>query len=471
MEKISGREKEMGLLSEYMDSGRPEFIAVYGRRRVGKTFLVRSFFKDKFAFYATGIIEGERKEEMEAFHTALVEYGYKGPKAQTWIEAFVALADLLKKKNKNRNKRLVVFIDELPCFDTPNSGFVHALDYFWNSRGSWMDNLLFVICGSATSWMIRNVVHNRGGLHNRLTHHIHLKPFTLAQTEQYFRERKCRWSRMMILQAYMALGGVPYYLSLLNFTQSVHDNIDRLFFEEEALLENEYQQLYKSLYRNPESYMEIITLLSRHHKGLTRKEIAEKLKVTSSGHLTTMLDDLVNCDFLRFYRIGTKQRGGIYQLMDLFTLFYLKFSKRKTSNPHYWRNLINTPEQNTWLGLAYENVCLLHYRQIIEALHLDSIHTEFYSWRSKTSDPAVQIDMVIDRSDGIVNLCEIKYSKEKYLLKKTEYQKIVHREESFREETKTRKGIHVVLISTNGIVQNEYSDIAINTLELNDLYR
>lgn len=471
MEKIVGRDKEMGMLAEYMQSGRPEFVAVYGRRRVGKTFLVRSFFKDKFAFYATGIIDGDRNEEMEAFHAALVAYGYKGPKAKTWIEAFVALADLLKEKNRNKGKRLVVFIDELPCFDTPNSGFVHALDFFWNSRGSWMDNIMFVICGSATSWMIRNVVHNRGGLHNRLTHHIHLRPFTLGQTEQYFRSRKCRWSRMMVLQAYMAVGGVPYYLSLMDASLSVPDNIDRLFFGEEALLRDEYRQLYKSLYRHPENYMEIITLLANHHEGLTRKEIAEKLNVISNGHLTDMLDDLVHCDFLRLYRVGTKQRGGIYQLTDLFTLFYLKHQRQMGSDAHYWRNTLNTPKQNTWYGLAFENVCLLHHQQIVAAMHLDSIHTEFYAWRSKESDPAVQIDMVIDRADGIVNIVEIKYSKDAYSLKKAEYGKIVHRETVFREESKTRKGVQIVMVTTNGIVKNVYANEILNVLDINDLFR
>lgn len=470
MEKIVGRDKEMGMLAEYMRSGRPEFVAVYGRRRVGKTFLVRSFFKDRFAFYATGIIDGDRLEEMEAFHTALVAYGYKGPKAKTWIEAFVALADLLKKKNRNKGKRLVVFIDELPCFDTPNSGFVHALDFFWNSRGSWMDNIMFVICGSATSWMIRNVVHNRGGLHNRLTHHIHLRPFTLAQTEQYFRSRKLRWSRMMVLQAYMAVGGVPYYLSLIDATLGVPDNIDRLFFGEEALLKDEYRQLYKSLYRNPENYMEIITLLANHHEGLTRKEIAEKLNVISNGHLTDMLDDLVHCDFLRLYRVGTKQRGGIYQLTDLFTLFYLKHQRQMNGDAHYWRNTLNTPKQNIWYGLVYENVCLLHQRQVITALHLDSIHTDFYTWRSKESSPAVQIDMVIDRADGIVNIVEIKYSKDLYTLKKSEYDKIAHREAAFREETNTKKGVQIVMISTNGMVKNVYANEVSNILNINDLF-
>lgn len=470
MEKLIGRKNETDKLSSYMQSDRSEFIAIYGRRRVGKTFLVRSFFKDKFDFYATGIIEGNKSEEMEAFHVALLKYGYVGPRAKTWIEAFMQLADLLEKKNANKKKRLVVFIDELPCFDTQNSGFVHALDFFWNSRGSWMDNIMFIICGSATSWMIRNVVNNRGGLHNRLTHEIHLTPFTLRQTELYIRSKKVQWDRLSILQIYMALGGIPYYLNMLDVTKSATENIDMLFFSDEAKLKTEYNLLYQSLYRNPDEYMEVIDLLATNKTGLTRKEIAENLKVHDNGHLGKILEDLVSCDFLRLYRNGTKQNSGIYQLMDFYTMFYHQFGKRKTSDSHYWSSLTETPTQNTWYGLAYERVCLYHFRQIIYALRLDAIHTEFYSWRSRESVPAAQIDMIIDRSDGIIDLCEVKYSKNEYALAKSEYEKILNREMAFNTETKCKKGIHIVLVSTFGVKRNKYSSIAQHFISLNDLF-
>lgn len=298
MEKIIGREKEMGKLSDYMESGRSEFVAIYGRRRVGKTFLIRSFFKDKFNFYATGIIDGSMEEELEAFHLALVRYGYKGTKAASWIQAFNNLASLLERKNRNRQHRLVVFIDELPCFDTKRSGFLHALDLFWNSRASWIDNIYFVVCGSATSWMMRNIVNNKAGLHKRTTHTIHLRPFTLGQTEEYLVSRKFHWPRLAILQSYMVLGGVPYYLSLLDAKKNVPDNIDSLFFSSEAELEGEFQRLFKSLFKSADTYMEIIRLLSTNRDGFTRREIAEKLDVSDNGALGDMLEDLEQCDFI-----------------------------------------------------------------------------------------------------------------------------------------------------------------------------
>lgn len=348
MNKLIGREKETSLLNKYFTGNRSEFIAIYGRRRVGKTFLVRSHFHDAFDFYATGIIEGSMAEEMEAFNVALYNYGYKGKKkAKTWIEAFTFLAQLLKEKSAQKTTPLVVFIDELPCFDTRNSGFIHALDFFWNSQGAWIDSIKFIVCGSATSWMIRNVINNKGGLHNRVTHEMHLRPFTLVQVEEYLKAIKFNCSRLSTLQLYSALGGVPYYLSLLDPEQSVSDNIDRLFFSEDAEMRKEYRRLFFSLYKNPEKYIDIINALVSCKQGMTRKEIADKLKTPNNGHLGDMLDDLVYCDFIRQYTNGTKQNGGIYQLIDLYTLFYHQFCKKKAptsiTGAIFWALLPRTP--------------------------------------------------------------------------------------------------------------------------------
>ena len=469
MDKIIGRQEEFTKLSKYMDSDRGEFVAVYGRRRVGKTFLIRQYFNDEFDFYVSGIIDGSRDEQMAAFNEALVTYGHQGPKAQTWMDAFAYLAALLQAK-KNNGKRLVVFIDELPCFDTPNARFVHALGHFWNSQGSWINNIFFVVCGSATSWMIKNVIDNHGGLHNRITHEIHLRPFDLRDTEDYLISRGMRWNRLSVVQIYMALGGIPYYLGMLDKTMSVAENIDALFFSDDAELRKEYQRLFKSLFKDPENYIALINAFADCKQGLTRKEIAALPQFKDNGHLSEMLDNLVNCDFLRLYNNGTKQNCGIYQLTDFYTLFYNKFCKKRTTDDHYWRNHIDTTMMNSWHGLAYERVCMYHFRNIIRALRLDAIHTEFYSWKSRHGQPGAQIDMVIDRSDNVMTICEVKYSKGDYLLNKSEYEKILNRISSFSEEQKGRKAIQPVLITTFKLKQNEYSDIFQRTLSIDDLF-
>ena len=470
MEKIIGRETELEKLNDYFESGRSEFVALYGRRRVGKTFLVRSFFKDKFDFYATGVIDGSRETEMEAFHNALVRYGYKGERAKTWIQAFTQLADLLERKNRNRTRRLTVFLDELPCFDTPRSGFLPALDLFWNSRASWMDNIYFVVCGSATSWMMRNIVNNKAGLHKRTTHTMHLRPFTLGQTEEYLKSRKFRWPRIAVLQAYMVLGGVPYYLSLLDPKLNVPDNIDALFFSAEPELENEYQRLFNSLFKNAEGYMEIIRLLSSHRDGYTRAEIARELKIADNGHLCEMMDDLEHCDFVRRYNNGTLQKNGIYQLIDFFSLFHYKFGTNRVTDEHFWRNALGTPEQNNWYGLTFERVCLWHVRQIVRGLRLDAIRHDYYAWRSQNSKPAVQIDLVIDRADGMATICEMKYSKDDYTLTEGEYKKIVHRMETFQKETGYKGGVQASIVTTFSLQNNMYSEISPIPITMDELF-
>ncbi len=470
MEKIIGRRSELEKLADYMSSEQSEFVALYGRRRVGKTFLVRSFFNDKFDFYATGVIDGSRETEMEAFHIALVRYGYKGEKAESWIQAFTQLADLLERKNRKLTRRLVVFLDELPCFDTPRSGFLSALDLFWNSRASWIDNIFFVVCGSATSWMMRNIINNRAGLHKRTTHTMHLRPFSLGQTEEYLKSRKFRWPRIAVLQAYMVLGGVPYYLSLLDRNKNVPDNIDTLFFSSEPELENEYQRLFKSLFKNADTYMEIIRLLSTRRDGYTRAEIAGELKIADNGHLCEMMDDLEHCDFVRCYNNGTKQKNGIYQLIDFFSLFHYRYGTRRVTDEHFWRNSLGTPEQNVWYGLAFERVCLWHVRQIIHGLRLDAIRHEYYAWRSRESQPAAQIDLVVDRADGIVTICEMKYSKDDYTLNEKEYKNIVRRMETFRKETGHKGGIQVSVVTTYGLHDNMYSEISPKPVTMEELF-
>lgn len=465
-----GRERELSVLADFANSGKPEFVAVYGRRRVGKTFLIRKAFNDRFAFYTTGIIEGTFEQQLEAFNASLELYGWTEGKAHSWMEAFGMLSRLLKQACSRRTSRQVVFIDELPCFDTQKSGFIPAFDFFWNSAASRINNLMIVVCGSATSWMLKNLIYSHGGLHKRLTGDIALHPFDLYTVEQYCRMMKGKWDRMSILQAYSVFGGIPYYLSLMKFDESVPKNIDRLLFSDNAPLEKEYKALYRSIYSNPSGHMAIVETLAGKKEGMTRAELAKALGVHNNGNFGDMLDNLVNCDFLRLYNNGTMKNGGIYQLVDFFTLFYHTFGKRRTTDSNYWSNMLNSPKQNNFYGLAFERVCLCHFRQIAKALGVSNIHTEFYAWRSRKSDPAAQIDMVIDRSDGIVNLCEMKYSRLPYILTKADRQKIEWREAAFQAENPSRKWTQVVIVTTKGIARNLHSDVAQKELTLDDLF-
>ena len=468
MDKIIGRESELELLDKYNKSGKSEFVALYGRRRVGKTSLVRYYFKDKFDFYVTGVLDGTKTDQEDAFYDALVKHGYVGDKPKNWKEALNALGTILEKKK--RKKRCVVFIDELPCFDTEYSGFVKEFGDFWNRMASWYDNIFLMICGSATAWMIRNVIDSKGGLHNRVTHEMHLRPFDLYKTEKYVRARKGKWDRLSILQMYMALGGIPYYFSLVDFSKSAAENIDALFFSQDAELRKEFRRLYTSLYKNPEQYLDIIKVLAISREGMTRDEILKKLKLASGKNISERLEDLVLCDFVSRQSNGGKVNSGIYRLVDFYTLFYLTFCNSEITDRAYWRHTINTPPQNTWYGLAFERVCLCHIWQIIQSLRLDSMLTKYYSWRSKESVPGAQIDMIIERADGIINICEMKYSKSDYKHDIKDSRSLMNKVDYFVSETKTKKTIQTVLVTTYGLKMGDHADDFQKVLTMNHLF-
>ena len=472
LNSIIGRKEEIALLEKYMSSNHSEFIAIYGRRRIGKTYLIRQHFQNKFAFDITGIIEGKKTEQMTAFAHALKQYGYKGRKPVTWLDAFFALRGLLEQKIE-QGMPCVVFIDEMPCLDTPKSGFVHALGHFWNSWAAWQAQVKLIVCGSATSWMVRNIIDNHGGLHDRVTHEMALKPFTLRETEDYFQAFGFPWSRLSVLHTYMAVGGVPYYLSLFNPEESPAQGIDRLFFSENGELQKEYRRLFASLFRTPEPYLAVVKLLAAKPSGMTRKEISEKLGVNNNGHLGDILTDLIYCDFLRSYKVKEKKvktNSSIYKLVDFYTSFYHSFIGKASMNTSYWTLLQGTPTVNTWLGLAYERVCMSHISQIKKALGIGSVMTESYSWRSRDLKHPAQIDLLIERADKMINLCEIKYSETEYSLSQEEYMNIMRRVENFRAAIQTHYGIVPTIITTFGLARGMYADSIHASVVMDDLF-
>lgn len=465
MEKIPnivGRAKEIAEFEKYVRSGRPEFIAVYGRRRVGKTFLINQLFHGRMTFSMTGVLEGDFDEEIEAFMDAMDLYGFEVKESPaTWMRAFTLLRKALQPK-VDAGGDCIVFLDEIPSLDTHGSGFAKALGHFWNSWASLHNNVKLIVCGSATTWMIKNIIDSHGGLHDRITHEMKLLPFTLRETEQYLINNGFHWSRLSVVQSYMMFGGVAYYLSLLDSNLSLTQNIDNLYFDVNGPLRREYKRLFKTLFRSPEPYTEIVELLARHKKGLTRAELMQKLNKDSGGNLSEQLENLIECGMVRKYKVREKKvvksKGSIYQLVDMFSLFHIHFADKSGSDSRFWANHLGTPETNTWLGLAYERVCLLHVEQIKATLHIDTIASEQYSWRSKESTPTAQIDLIIDRADDVVNVCEIKYSTKEYSLTEDEAQKMAYRLEAFRRETGTRQSLYLTLITAAPLAENAHSD-------------
>ncbi len=471
-EQIIGRLKEKTILKECYESDRAEFIAVYGRRRIGKTFLIKSFFKDKFDFYITGMYQGTKKEQLSFFNKQLCDYSRMAyPQVDNWFDAF----DQLKHFLATKKQKAVIFIDELPWLDTPRSRFVKALELFWNSWAADQPNIKFIVCGSSTTWMISNLLGNKGGLHNRVTRRIKLLPFNLSETESYLKSQGVVWNRYQIAEAYMILGGTPYYLQKIRKEYSLSQNIDFLFFSDTAELKDEYTFLFRSLFKDSNVYKNTVELLSKKAKGMTRAEMVAALKLPEGGMFTEVLENLCNCDFIRKYSsFGKKERDVLYQLTDLFTLFYLKFVKNNhTRNEHLWSNMIDSPVRKSWCGYSFEQLCLHHIPQIKKKLGIHGIQSDVCSWYlpAKDENKGGQIDLLIDRRDQVINLCEMKYSISPFEITSRYNSEMQERKELFRSSTKTRKSLHLTMVTTYGLKNNAYSGMIQSEVVLDDLFK
>lgn len=456
---LIGREKEIQELRQAYDSDESKFVAVFGRRRIGKTYLVREVFQDNFAFSYSGMAQASTKEQLQRFYLTLKSQGFKGGSyPNNWIEAFYILEQYLEGLPEGKK---VVFLDELPWMDGPKSSFMPAFENFWNAWASARKDILLIVCGSATSWMVKKILKNRGGLHNRLNNQIHLQPFNLHECELYAKSINLPLERQEIMEAYMVFGGIPFYWSLLNKSLSLPQNIDTLLFGRTPKLGNEFKELYSSLFKQPEPYLDIITALAKKKIGMTREEIIANSNLATNGQLTKHLEDLENCGFIRRYQaIGSKTKNSLYQLIDNFTLFYFKFMEgRKNTDVNYWSKIQMTSVFNSWSGLAFERLCLLHSEQIKKALGISGVITNEYSWRTAATDehPGAQIDLLIDRSDKVINLCEIKYSDNPYTIDKKYMDNLRNKVALFRQITKTRKRIALTMITSSGLVKNSYS--------------
>lgn len=470
---LIGRTRELHLLDQCCESGKPEFVAVYGRRRVGKTFLVRKYFGNRFSFYATGIADQNMRAQLKAFNLSLIEHGASERSTPSdWFEAFARLKTLLSSETVRRDKascRRVVFLDELPWFDTPRSSFRAALDWFWNGWASACDDMMLIACGSATSWMLDNLVEDHGGFYNRVTRQIRLVPFTLAETEQLLLSNQVDLPRQQTVEAYMVFGGIPHYLNLIDRRSSLAQNIDQLCFSQAGELRHESDRLFKSLFRHADIYEAIVRELAKRLIGRTRTELAAVRDIGGGKALTKALRELEQCGFIRRYRnYRANKNGHYYQLIDPFTLFSLRFLDGLSQNS--WMEYLGTPSYHAWTGNAFELVCLLHVRQLKQALGIAGVQTQESAWRSKTSDPGAQIDLLIDRKDAVIDLCEMKYSGAPFVVDADYARRLSTKLETFRAEERPGKALHLVLVAMSGVARNAHYHVLTNTIDSDDLF-
>ncbi|MDY6322469.1 MAG: ATP-binding protein [Succinivibrio sp.] len=475
--KVIGRSEEWQRLEECMQAECAQLIVVYGRRRVGKTFLIEEFFDKRFAFKLTGAFSKPKEFQLRNF---AAEYNRrtreKRAAPQDWPEAFELLRSYLSAKMQ-RGGKAVVFIDEMPWLDTMKSGFMDAFEWFWNDWAGAQDDLVFIVCGSATSWMINNFNQNKGGLFNRQTCQLYLAPLSLSETEMLLERRNIRWSRYEIAQAYMIMGGIPFYLNLLRGALSYSQNIDSLFFKKNGELHDEFTHLYQTLFSNSESYIKVVQALSEKTCGLTRIELAEKTGLNANGDLSEIIGNLIASGFVRvsaFYK--KKKKGALYQLADYYTAFYFKYIKDHYGrDEHYWSNAIDDPARRAWAGLTFEQLCKDHIRQIKQTLGISGVLTEEFVWYTQGDAElgisGAQIDLVMVRRDRVANLCEMKYSINDFVIDKAYDAVLRNKLDAFRRVTGTRDSLQLTMITTYGVKKNKYSNLIQSEVTLDDLFR
>jgi len=466
MNPLIGRKKELKKLQAYLKSHKSEFVAVYGRRRVGKTFLIRKAYNNQFVFQLTGAANVARKQQLIEFYNGLIKYStdidWMPALPSDWFEAFRQLEALLEQLPNNEKK--VIFLDELPWLDTHNSKFLSGLEYFWNSWASARDDIVLIVCGSAASWMINQLLKNRGGLHNRITDRIKLAPFTLSETEVFLEARNAGYNRYQTLLLYMVFGGIPFYLDFIKAEKSAMQNINDLCFHPDAPFRLEYDNLYASLFKKHERHIAIIEALATKGKGLSRNEIIKNTKLSDGGGLTRILKELEESNFIRRYKaFGKKKYEGMYQLIDCYSLFYLRFIKNTDEEEeNFWLNHLDTPTFFNWAGYAFEMVCLHHLPQIKKALGISGVQTSTSTWQS----PNAQIDLVIDRKDQVINLFEMKFSINEYAIDKNYDRNLRNKLANFRQITGTKKALFLTFLTTYGIKHNKYSGLVRNNLDM-----
>jgi uncharacterized protein len=470
-----GRKKELEILQKVLNSDDPEMVAVIGRRRVGKTVLVRTAFSGQIDFEITGTQNASTSEQLKNFAIRIRDFF--GEEAligtpKNWMDAFEILMRQLDRKQKK--DKLVIFFDELPWLSTHKSGFLNALGFFWNSWAT-QRNVVVAICGSAAAWMISKVVYHKGGLHNRITKRIDLQPFNLYETEAFLKSRNINFDRYQLLLLYMAMGGIPHYLKELSAGKSAAQNIDEVCFSGSGLLRDEFSKLYLALFENADNHIVIIRALAKKWKGLSRSEIAGATKLPDGGGLTDVLEELVGSGFVSaYYSFGKKKKDMLYRLTDEYSLFYLKFIEpNRTPGKSVWLSLSQTQEFKSWSGYAFESICIKHLPQVEKALSISGVYSEASGFvhRGNADFAGLQIDLILDRKDHVINLFEMKFYHEPWLMSKSDASELRNRVSLFRNLTKTSKQVFLTAVTPFGLRQNEHSTGLVDSeVKMDDLF-
>ena len=493
---IINREKEIKILEEFYTSKTPELAAIFGRRRVGKTFLVRSFFeqkmqkkqkkqKDVVFLDVTGMQDGSMFEQIRNFTDALAEaFVHQGARLEAgknWYESFRTLSEYIRLVPQN--KKIILFFDEFPWMVTKNSKLLQFLEYYWNHDWSKNNRIKLIICGSSAGWILKNIINNKKGLYNRVTKTIQLEPFDLQETKKYLFHKGIRLSNRQIAELYMVIGGIPHYLNQITKGLSAIQVIEKLAFVKKSFFLDEFEKLYATLFHDAKNCIEIIRIIAKHRNGIGQEELLGKISSVSGGSKIQLLDDLENAGFIMKFKPKWHRKKGIYyRVIDEYSLFYLYWIEPiketllvKGLRQGYWEKTQLGSSWHIWKGYAFEALCYKHLAKISEVLNLSPTavpSTWKYAPRDKSKQQGAQIDLLFDRDDDAITVCEIKCTNRPFEIDKQYAHNLINKVETFKRVTKTPKQIFTVMISANGLKPTMYSEELIsNIVTLDDLFK
>jgi len=458
-----GRKEELVLLEEEFNAPFSSFVAVYGRRRIGKTELINHFLADKpITFSVTGAYDVKLKSHLENFSNKLsLAFGCEEQMFKSWDKAFQALQREIEQLKLPSKSKISVFIDELPWLaEMKDNGFKGALSLFWNDFASKRDDIFLVVCGSATSWIIKHIIDDHGSLANRITAQIHLEVFSLKETKAFLEEQGHKGlSSKTIMDYYMVFGGVAHYLKLLKPKLSFVQNIQRLFFEKNGLLRTEYNRLFRTLFKNHKTHELIVEHLVASWSGETLNELGKKRGLSKGGVLSEALKELELSNLItRKHKYKQLKREVIYRVSDSFIYFFNRWVKKSAQvdflgNKNYFQNIYKSQSFKSWSGYAFENVCHLHIVEIKKALGIEGVNTQSYYWQNEHA----QIDILLERADDIVNIIECKYYNEAFTIDKKYAKVLENKELEFQKTTAYQGSIQLVMLSSQGLKENVHS--------------
>jgi hypothetical protein len=407
-----GRKNELRMLNDAYRSGKDELVVLYGRRRIGKSSLVKRFAEKKKAYYEFEALEGETTPGQINHFLQQLKKQIDDPildsvRFANWEQVFTYLTE--KVINRKSKVKKILFLDELPWMAAGRIRLVSLLKYYWDNH--WKSkHVMLILCGSVASFMVKKVLHSNA-LYGRTTIEILLKGFSPEEAARLLSKKR---SREETLNYQLVFGGVPKYLEQINTSQSFNKNMNTLCFSPHGIMLKEVERIFYSQFREPRTYLKIINLLKNGIFSLS--EISSKTKIPSGGGLKQYLKNLERAEMIRSYipfdRSGNSKFKK-YTLADEFLVFFFKYMgpNLRVIKESSSRRLFETLTQNSfdsWLGFAFERFCLKHAGLL--ALVMDFADDILLaSPYFKKNDERFQIDLLYQRADRVITVCEIKH--------------------------------------------------------------